>query len=159
MNDNDERGAGGIAATHPHPLPTEAPQAVLPVFARDAVAGTTAPEGLALDFMDGVFVVEVHGRDRAPIRLGPYEDDEVIAIWRRLAADSGLPLLLPGPDGTLQQPYPQIGRVLVGARSERRRLAVLSGRRPRFLAKRRATAMPRRPRIHREVEIASGLAR
>ena len=157
MNDNDERGVGGSAATLPHPNP-QAPLGTLPVFAH-AAAGAARATGLALDFVDGAFVVEVHGEDGAPIRLGTYADEEVIAIWRRLAADSGLPLLLPGPDGALQQPYPQLGRVLVGRRSERRRLAVLSGRRPRFLAKRRTTAMPRRPRIHREIEIASGLAR
>ena len=157
MNDNDERGSGGAAAPRPHP-DTEAPRSDLPAFL-PTVIGAARPSGLALDFVEGVFVVEVHGEGLAPIRLGPYDDEEVIAIWRRLAADSGLPLLLPGPDGVLQQPYPQLGRVLIGQRSERRRLAVLSGRRPRFLAKRRTTAMPRRPRIHREVEIASGLAR
>lgn len=157
MNDNDERGAGVAAATLPRP-DAEAQQSALPAFA-PAAAGAARASGLALDFVEGAFVVEVHGEDRAPIRLGPYDDEEVIAIWRRLAADSGLPLLLPGPDGVLQQPYPQLGRVLVSGRTDRRRLAVLSGRRPRFLAKRRTTAMPRRPRIHREVEIASGLAR
>jgi hypothetical protein len=123
------------------------------------IEGALAPVGLALEFVDGSFLVQLWsaGGD-GPIVLGPYEDEEVIAIWRRMAADSGLPLLLPGADGALQQPYPQLGRLLIGVRSDRRRLRVLSGRRPRFLTKRRSASLPRRPRVHREVEIASGRA-
>ena len=136
-------------------LPVATPLPVL--LGRDVVAGAAKPIGLALDFLDGTFVVQVWAADRRePLTLGRYADEEVIAIWRRMAAVSGLPLLLPGPDGSLQQPYPQIGRLLVGSRTDRRRLAVLSGRRPRFLAKRRAASLPRRPRIHREVEIVGG---
>ena len=132
--------------------------AALPILRPGSgLAGAAAPIGLALDFVDGEFVVEVAcAGEEPPLVLGPYADEEVVAIWRRMAAASGLPLLLRGADGLLQQPYPQLGRLLVGERCERRRLKILSGRRPRFLTKRRATSLPRRPRIHRETEIAAG---
>jgi hypothetical protein len=113
--------------------------------------------GLALQFRRDAFLIQVCGSDEAErLDLGPFDYEEVVAVWRRLAASSGLPLLLPGPDGVLQQPYPQIGRLLVGPVTERRKAAVLNGRRPRFLTKRRASRLPRRPRIHRETEIAAG---
>ena len=141
--------------------PADHPVTALPILCGTPVlSGASAPRGLALDFVEGEFIVQLWPADGAgPLRLGPYDYEDVVAVWRRMASTSGLPLLLPGPDGQLQQPYPQIGRLMVGARSERRRLAVLSGRRPRFLAKRRATALPRRPRIHREAELAGGQAR
>lgn len=124
------------------------------------LAGAAAPVGLALDLVEGAFVVEVcTAAQEPPLVLGPYADEDVVAVWRQMAAASGLPLLLRGADGLLQQPYPQLGRLLVGERCERRRLKVLSGRRPRFLTKRRAASLPRRPRIHRETEIAAGRAR
>lgn len=153
MNDNDESADRVPAA------PT---MSVLPVLAggSQSIAGAARPCGLALDFVEGEFLVQLWSEEGGePLSLGPYADEDVIAIWRRMASVSGLPLLLPGPDGTLQQPYPQLGRLLVGEKADRRRLAILSGRRPRFLAKRRATSMPRRPRVHREAEIVSGRSR
>ena len=157
MNDHDE-GADRPVSTGPD---AGLPASTLPVLAgRGGPAGAEVPVGLALDFNDGRFVVQVwSGQGSTPLTLGPYDDEEVIAIWRRMAVTSGLPLLLPGPDGEMQQPYPQLGRILIGSRTDRRRLAVLSGRRPRFLAKRRATSLPRRPRVHREVEIVRGRSR
>lgn len=154
MNDapEDTADAGTEMRFTASPLPVLTPAT--------SVGGARAPRGLALDFADGQFTVEVWASgEGAPLTLGPYADEDVIAVWRRMAAISGLPLLLPGPDGVLQQPYPQIGRLLIGTRCERRRLAVLSGRRPRFLAKRRASTLPRRPRIHREREIIAGRTR
>ena len=153
MNDTDARDEA--------PIRLEPEASRIPVIAGGRpIAGAGKPAGLALDFVDGAFVIEVWPEQPGePVRLGPYADEDVIALWRQMAAASGLPLLLPGPDGVLQQPYPQLGRILLGTKSDRRRLAVLSGRRPRFLAKRRATALPRRPRIHRESEIFAGRAR
>lgn len=149
MNDNDDSGAPPVTSS------------ALPVFAgSQRISGAAPPRGLALDFVEGEFTIQLWSQEGGdPLLLGPYADEDVIAIWRQMASVSGLPLLLPGPDGGLQQPYPQLGRLLVGEKSDRRRLAVLTGRRPRFLAKRRATSMPRRPRVHREAEIVGGRAR
>lgn len=156
MNDHQQ---GGDAA--PCQGLTDHGVTALPVLlGTSELTGAAVPRGLALDFVDGEFIIQVCPTDGAePLRLGPYDYEDVVAVWRQMAAASGLPLLLPGPDGKLQQPYPQIGRLLIGARSDRRRLAVLSGRRPRFLAKRRVATLPRRPRIHRETELAQGQAR
>ncbi|TDR93893.1 DUF6101 family protein [Enterovirga rhinocerotis] len=132
----------------------------LPVMdAQGSVPGAGRPVGLALEFEEGRFAIHISGPDDEPlVTLGLYDHEDVIAVWRAMAASSGLPLLLPGPDGRLQQPYPQIGRLVVGACIERRRLGVLSGRRPRFLARRKSSRLPRRPLVHRNTEIVEGRA-
>lgn len=117
------------------------------------------PAGLRLTFEGGSFWIKVSDHEGADlVSLGPYPESEVIAIWRALAAASGLPLLVSGPDGTLHRPYPQIGRLVLGERPDRRRLKILGGRRPRFLTRRKPGAFPRRPLVHRERELAGGRA-
>ena len=120
--------------------------------------GRARATGIALVHSGGEeFRLEVIDEAGAAIvSLGTFLDDEVIAIWRSMAASSGLPLLVAGPDGQLGQPYPQLGKLVLGTRLERSRLAVLSGRRPRFLVKRKAARLPRRPLVHREREIVRG---
>lgn len=88
--------------------------------------------------------------------LGPFPEEEVVAVWRSLAARSGLPLLLQHPDGELQAPYPQVGAVQLGAIRIRRRHGLLNGRRPRFLVRRKTGRPASRPLVHREREIAGG---
>ena len=83
--------------------------------------------------------------------LGRFGEDEVVAVWRELGAATGFPLITQSEDGALQRPYPQVGRVQLGRIRIRRRHGL--GRRPRFLARRKATRLPRRPTIHREREI------
>jgi hypothetical protein len=107
-----------------------------------------------------LFQVVVVGEKGATLLvLGPFPGDEAIAIWRSLAATSGLPLVIEGRDGRLHVPYEQIGRMPLGPIRIRRRFAVLSGRRPRFLVRRKAGRLPRRPLVYRERELAGQDAR
>ncbi len=124
---------------------------------RHRLSGVVQPAGLALTFADGNFTVRVTDTDgEALVVLGPYPEEEIVAVWRSLAAKSGLPLLLAGPDGTLQQLYRHLGRLRLGDAIGRSRLEVLSGRRPRFLVRRKSARMPLRPLVYREREIATG---
>ncbi|TVR07113.1 MAG: hypothetical protein EA385_13840, partial [Salinarimonadaceae bacterium] len=77
--------------------------------------------------------------------LGEYHEEEVVAVWRRLGASSGLPLMLQDPDGSLLEPYPQIGAVQLGATRQRRRHGLLRHRRPRFLTRRKTGEPSARP--------------
>ena len=77
------------------------------------VPGQARPVGIALAFDGERFTIRVVDEAGSPcVTLGSYEEDEVVAVWRSLAGASGLPLLVPGPDGRLEQPYPQIGRIV-----------------------------------------------
>lgn len=90
------------------------------------------------------------------LSLGPFPEEDVIAIWRALAAASGLPLAIAYPDGSVECLSAQIGRLKLGPTRLRRRLVVLNGRRPRFLVKRKFGRWPARPLVYRECEIAVG---
>jgi hypothetical protein len=85
--------------------------------------------------------------------LGRFDEDEVVAVWRDLAATTGFPLLTQSEDGAVQLPYPQVGRVRLGRTRIRRRHGLLNGRRPRFLVRRKTARLPRRPTVYREHEI------
>jgi hypothetical protein len=85
--------------------------------------------------------------------LGRFDEDEVVAVWRELAGTTGFPLLTQSEDGEVQQPFPQVGRVRLGRIRIRRRHGLLSGRRPRFLVRRKTARLPRRPVVYREREI------
>lgn len=106
------------------------------------------PDGTAFD----IVVVDPEGRALLP--LGPFPEEDVVAIWRSLGASSGLPLMVLSADGVLRKPYPQIGRVQLGAIRIRRRHGLLNDRRPRFLVRRKTGRLPLRPRVHQEREIA-----
>lgn len=124
------------------------------------MAGARCPAGVGLKLAGDAFkVVVVDPAGSSLVELGPYGEDEVVAIWRSLSASSGLPLFVERADGGWDQAYPQIGRLVLGSRIERRRLAILSGRRPRFLVRRKPARLPRRPIIYREKEIATGRGR
>lgn len=99
----------------------------------------------------------LEGRNgRTLLTFGPFAEEDVIAIWRGLGNASGLPLAIEAPDGALETPCPQIGHVRLGRLHDRRHLVILSGRRPRFLARRKPARWSGRPIVHREREIASG---
>ncbi len=69
------------------------------------------------------------------MRLGLYGDDEVVAVWRRLGAESGLPLVVIQEDGAVSPMGEQLGRLKLGAVRIRRRHGLLNHRRPRFLTR------------------------
>ncbi|MGY2052821.1 DUF6101 family protein [Methylobacterium sp. JK268] len=84
------------------------------------------------------------------MRLGTYGDADVVAVWRRLGAETGLPLLVIQEDGAVTAMGAQIGRLKLGAVRIRRRHGLLNHRRPRFLCRRKTSRLPLRPAVHRE---------
>jgi len=124
--------------------------------------GARRASGLALRLaeadQDGerLEIVVVDEEDRPFLSLGTHGEDEVVAVWRALGAASGLPLALQHADGRVDRPYPQIGPLRLGEIRIRRRHGLLSGRRPRFLTRRKTGEMPVRPLVFREREIAAG---
>ncbi len=117
------------------------------------------PAGVAMKLdpdSDGFHLVVLDAGNAALLSLGPFCEDEIVAEWRSLAASSGLIPKIQLSNGAVMTPYPQIGRVQVGASRIRRRHGLLSGRRPRFLTRRRTGRFPARPQVHREPEIAEG---
>ncbi len=118
------------------------------------------PSGLALrlsspDPEDDRFEIAIV--DQAGVvaqTLGPYPDEDVVAVWRSIAAASGLPLMVQMPDGRLDTPYPQLGPLRLGATHPRRRHGLLNHRRPRFLTRRKPAALPVRPLVYREAALS-----
>jgi len=90
--------------------------------------------------------------------LGRFTEEEIVAVWRKLGQECGLPLMLQNPDGSLMTPYPQIGPLALGETRQRRRHGLLSGRRPRFLTRRKTGRPAVRPLVFREREIVGGLS-
>jgi hypothetical protein len=88
-----------------------------------------------------LFEITLSAGDGRCIVVATMDEDEVIAAWRALGQRSGLPLMLETADGEISFPYPQIGRVALGALHVRRIHGFLRGRRPRFLARRKAGRM------------------
>jgi hypothetical protein len=110
--------------------------------------------GLALQVEEGGFSLVVLGREgQSLLRLGTFAEEDVIAAWQSLGQASGLPLRVQTEAGDLLASIRQLGRVVLGAAPTPRRHRVLSGRRPRFLVRRKTGRFPRRPRVHREPEI------
>ena len=136
----------------------------LPVFGR--IPGGSCPAGIALSFVEddteasgddrfALLVVDAEGQTLS--RLGPFPEEDVVAIWRDAAAKSGLPRMIVREDGQLATVSRQIGPVSLGTTRQRRRHGSLSNRRPRFLVRRKTAQLPVRPLIHRgESEIISG---
>jgi hypothetical protein len=110
-------------------------------------AGEAEPETFALN------LIAADGSVAAS--LGRVEAQDVIAIWRGFTQASGVPGLLIDGDGVICRPYSQLGRLMLGAIRIRRRYALLAGRRPRFLARRKTTRLPDRPIIHRGRALSS----
>jgi hypothetical protein len=101
-------------------------------------------------------LVVLDGGNAPLLVLGPFTDEDVVAEWRRLAAASGLSAKIQLPNGSVLNPYPQVGRVLLGSTRQRRRHGLLARRRPRFLTRRKTGRFPLRPQVHRETELAGG---
>jgi len=98
----------------------------------------------------------INADDEIACRLGQYHEEEVVAIWRRLGQTTGLPLMLKNEDGSLLEPYPQIGAVALGHLRMRRRHGLLRNRRPRFLTRRKTGQTRQGAPVHRGRELTSG---
>jgi hypothetical protein len=121
--------------------------------------GGTRAAGVALRLAgcaEDLFEIALVDRDgNAVMVLGPFEEDDVVARWRSLAAASGLPLRVEPVDGIVEAPFPQIGRLRLGSIKVRRRYGPLN-QRPRFLQRRKPARLPHRPTVHRERELTAG---
>lgn len=141
------QGAEGTLHLPASPLPVIGPS-----------LGARRAAGIALAY--AVEEAEMAGADRFSLilvdaqaeelhRLGSYDEDDVVAIWRDIAARAGLVRMIVREDGVLVPVTEQIGRLILGRVRIRRRHAGLGGRRPRFLARRKTGRLPARPQIHR----------
>jgi len=162
-NMNHASAANETAAAESTPGMPAFVAARLPVFGR---AAALRPVGVALAFSEDAS--DACGEDRFDLllmaadgtvieRLGPFCEDEVVAVWRDVADKSGLPRMIVKEDGGLATVSRQLGPVALGLTRTRRRHGLLSGRRPRFLVRRKPASLPVRPLIHRgENEIVAG---
>ena len=92
------------------------------------------------------------------LSLGPFAEEDVIALWRSVVSSSGLlPMVRKEGSDTVVLAR-QVGRLRLGSGRQAPRLVVLGGRRPRFLVRRKSARLPARPRVHAEREIAAGAA-
>ncbi len=98
---------------------------------------------------DDRFQLALTAGDGRSVVVAVLDQDDAIAVWRDAGRTSGLPLLLETSDGAITEPYPQLGRVALGAVRIRRRHALLAGRRPRFLTRRKTGRLPERPVVIR----------
>ncbi|MBY0297311.1 MAG: hypothetical protein K2X71_14940 [Methylobacterium sp.] len=144
----------GLPSLHRGPIQVE--PSPLPIVGRLPGAGVAASVALCLDNEAS----DAAGEDRFALllldkggdplmRLGTHGDADVVAVWRRLGAETGLPLLVIQEDGTTTAMGEQVGRVKLGAVRIRRRHGLLSGRRPRFLCRRKTGRLPLNPAVHR----------
>ena len=116
-------------------------------------------DGVVLDLSRGhadLRLVLVDGTGAAVLELGPFPEEDVVAIWRSLASTSGLTPMMRAWNGRTEPLACQLGRLRLGQPQQRRRFATLGHRRPRFLVRRQGARLPARPLIYREREIASG---
>lgn len=87
-------------------------------------------------------VVELMHRDPAmSLPLVVVEDlgdgEDVAADWQAWGRALGLPLLIVEADGSVRAPLEQLGSLVVGEAKSRRAPSSLTGRRPRFLKRRK----------------------
>jgi hypothetical protein len=118
-----------------------------------------SPSGLALKLdpvSDGFHLVILDAQNAPLLALGPFPEEDVVAQWRALGATSGLTLKVQLTNGSMMTPYPQVGRLQLGPVRIRRRHGLLSGRRPRFLTRRKTGRFGLRPQVFREAEMAAG---
>jgi hypothetical protein len=155
-------GAASAAADGPDTGHNAKPRATTTIFGcGQATATGLVPAALLLVPMkqegeEEIFTIVVAGEDGTAITtLGPFTDEDAVAIWRSLGDTSGLPLVIVAHDGQLHRAFAKLGRLQLGQVRLRRRTGGLSGRRPRFLARRKSGVLPRRPLVYRECELAA----
>lgn len=111
--------------------------------------------GVALRLVGGAagdderFELALTAGDGRSVTVAVLDQEDAVAVWRDFGRVSGLPLLLETADGAISEPYPQLGRLVLGPIRIRRRHAFLAGRRPRFLTRRKTGRLPERPVVIR----------
>lgn len=130
------------------------PASLLPLIGN--APGAVRPTGIALTFAaetggeDGFGLVLVDESGETIAMLGPFGEEDVVAIWRDISGKTGLPRMILREDGGLSLVSRQVGRLALGTTRTRRRHGSLGERRPRFLTRRKTGRLPARPRIHRD---------
>ncbi|WP_066468074.1 DUF6101 family protein [Bosea sp. WAO] len=122
--------------------------------------GSAGWRGIALRLIssegeDARFQLALTAGDGRSVTVAVLGEDEAVATWRDFGRSSGLPLLLESTDGVITEPFPQLGRLALGPVRIRRRYALLAGRRPRFLTRRKTGRFTERPVVI-QGEILSG---
>jgi hypothetical protein len=107
---------------------------------------------------DSLFELFLSAGDGREVVIATIEEDEAIAAWRSLGRVTGLPLIMQAPTGAVVEPYPQIGRVALGASRIRRQYGFLRQRRPRFLVKRKRGQITLGGEPIARIEISEGQA-
>ena len=91
---------------------------------------------------EGTPVVTIRGLDAEGGLLPPLhiarDPSDIVALWRGLGRDLNLPLYLPDDAGVMTPVTPLAGEIV----HARRKGSPLSGRRPRFLTRRKVPANP-----------------
>ncbi|MCO5092317.1 DUF6101 family protein [Bosea sp. (in: a-proteobacteria)] len=157
-------GEGGLAPLLPggptqtaivsrNPMP---PRPVAPAIERVGsvriLRGAAAWRGVALRMAhpagdDERFELALTAGDGRSVVVASAGADDAVALWRDFGRTSGLTLLLETAEGVVSEPYPQLGRLALGAVRIRRRHGLLRGRRPRFLTRRKTGRLAELPVI------------
>ncbi len=127
-----------------------------PAPAIERIAGTRILRGgdgwrgIALRLANGsrsetCFELALTAGDGRSISIAVIDEEDAVALWRDCGKASQMPLLLETGDGALSEPYPMLGPLQLGTIRIRRRHALLAGRRPRFLARRKTTRLADNP--------------
>jgi hypothetical protein len=106
--------------------------------------------GMEERFMEERFALIVVDGSRQDV-VGFYDATDIVAQWQAYAKAAGLPLLLPhgARSDAYERLYDHVGAVRLGTFIASRRHALLSGRRPRFLVRRKTARLPERPVVWR----------
>src|SRR5256714_4329635 len=103
--------------------------------------GVPAGVGVFLEHRDPALSIELYAAENS---------DDVVAEWQLWSRVLGVPCLVAGSDGALNDPFPRLGAVRCKQPAQRRRRrSPLSKRRPRFLARRRDGVTRFAPLVHR----------
>lgn len=163
MSGNDGRvGAQADKAGCPGPVRTVIEGGTGSCIGAWRQAAESAPAGVVLDLSgatDDLRIVIVDHAGAPAHILGPFPEEDVIAVWRSIALASGLTPMMRAWNGRTEPLACQLGRLRLGRTQDRRRTGVLNRRRPRFLVRRKSTRLPPRPLVFREPEIAGGRGR
>ena len=98
-------------------------------------------------------VVLLQPEREADILFEAKDDRDIVAVWRSISEDLGLPAVVLNLHGEVLAFNAMLGRLSIGAVRPRRRTAALAKRHPRALMRRRVGRLPPRPSVHREREI------